>query len=351
MAVKSIKIAGKNVSYQDPVFIIAEAGVNHNGDLKTALKLVDAAAESGADCVKFQTFKAEDVTTKQAPLARYQKNNLGKGTRQLSVIKKLELTAGDHKKIISRCREKNIIFMSTPHGGFASVDLLRKLGVPAFKIASGDITNLPLLAYVARLKKPIILGAGMATMPEIKEAIQYIKKNGNNKIVVLHCTTDYPCAPENANLRALKGLMEELGVLVGYSDHTLGAQTAIMAATLGACVIEKHFTLNKKMPGLDHKASLEPGELKDLIASVRKVEIIMGNKTKKPTDVEKQYMPLVRKSLVAKTDIKKGEIFSAENIAIKRPGTGLKPSFYDKILGRKSKRDIKADSLLEDRDL
>ncbi len=347
---KRVVIGNKKISYQDPVFIIAEAGVNHNGNLKTALALVDIAAEAGADCVKFQTFKAGDVATAQAPLARYQKQNLGQDTNQLAVIKNLELTVAEHKKIINRCRERDIIFLSTPHGGFASVDLLQKLGVPAFKVGSGDLTNLSLLEYIARLRKPIIIGTGMATMVEIKAAVSCIKRSGNNKIIVLHCTTDYPCSFKNVNLRAMRTMMKKLDTLVGYSDHTLGTQVSVMAATLGACVIEKHFTLDSKIPGLDHAASLEPAQLKELVQSVRNARVILGQPVKIPAAVEKPYIPIVRKSVVANIDIRKGEVFSDRNLAIKRPGTGLAPKYFKKILGKKAKRNLLVGTLLTKKD-
>lgn len=344
-----IKIGNKLIGRNKSVFVIAEAGVNHNGKLNLALKLIDAAKDAGADAVKFQTFKAEDVVTAQGKMAGYQKKNTGKSESQLAMIKKLEIRKG-WRKIANYCKKKNIIFLSSPHGGFNSVDLLESLGVPAFKFGSGELTNLPLLEYAAKLNKPIILGTGMATMEEIKKAISCIKKTGNNKIIVLHCTTNYPCSFNEVNLRAMQTMMRELNVLTGYSDHTLSTQVPIMAATMDACVIEKHFTLSKKMPGPDHIASLEPEELKKMVSEIRNVEVILGKNKKGPVRSELQYIPLVRKSLVALKNIKKGELLSKNNIGIKRPGTGLAPEMYSRILGKKAKRDVGKDDLIKKSD-
>ena len=261
----SDKLAGEN----QPIFVIAEAGVNHNGRLDLALKLIHAAADAGADAVKFQTFRAEQVVAASGKMADYQKRNLGKSESQLVMLKKLELKEEYYPALIKRAKERGIIFLSTPHGGFESVDFLQKLKIPAFKFGSGDLTNLPLLEYVAKFKKPMILSAGMATMKEIKSAVKIIKKAGNNKIIVLHCTTDYPADPEKVNLLAMKTMEKELGLPAGYSDHTDGIKISVAAAVLDAQVIEKHFTLNKAMPGPDHKASLEPGELKEMVKQIR----------------------------------------------------------------------------------
>jgi len=340
------KIIGKNYS----TFVIAEAGVNHNGRLDLALKLVDKAKEVGADAVKFQTFKAEQVTIQNVEMAEYQKKNIGKNQSQIEMLKKLEFDEKWYPQIIKRCKEKNIIFLSTPHGGFESVDLLQKIGVPAFKFGSGDLTNLPLLKYTAKFKKPIILGTGMAKMEEVKEAIKIIKSVDNNKIVVLHCTTNYPCPSDEVNLRAMQEMIKELNVFVGYSDHTLGSQVPIMAVTLGAQVIEKHFTLDNKMQGPDHKASANPEIFKEMLSGIRKVEEILGSKEKKPTQSEIKNIEIIRKSVVAIADIKKGEKFSLDNIDIKRPGTGLAPKLFFQILGKKSKKYVKSDSLIKKND-
>ncbi|PIR93158.1 N-acetylneuraminate synthase [Candidatus Falkowbacteria bacterium CG10_big_fil_rev_8_21_14_0_10_43_10] len=344
-----IKIANKIISRKSPVFIIAEAGVNHNNSLKNALKLVDAAAAAGADAVKFQTFRAEDVVTVSGKMAAYQKKNIGREESQLEMLKKLELKEEFYRPIIRRCQEKKIIFLSTPHGGFAAVDFLQSLKVLAFKFGSGDLTNLPLLQYAARLKKPMILGTGMATLPEVKEAVKCIELAGNKKIIVLHCTTNYPCPEREVNLRAMSTLTEELDVPVGYSDHTLGIQTSVMATALDARVIEKHFTLDKNMAGPDHRASLEPAELKEMVKGVRQAEIILGSGVKKPNKSEMPMIKTVRKSLVALKDIKKGEKFDEKNLGIKRPGTGLSPKIYNEILNKRAKSDIKADSLIKEK--
>ncbi|MDD5032176.1 MAG: N-acetylneuraminate synthase [Patescibacteria group bacterium] len=345
--IKRIKIGNKFVGANQPVFIIAEAGVNHNGSLKNALKLVDAAADAGADAVKFQTFRAEDVVTGTGEMAEYQKRNINKTESQLEMLKELELKEKFYQPIIKYCRKKNIIFLSTPHGGFAAIDFLQKIKVSAFKFGSGDLNNFPALQYTAKFKKPMILGTGMATLTEVRKAIDVIKKTGNNEIIALHCTTNYPCLSNEVNLRAMLTMRRKLSVLVGYSDHTAGIQVPIMAAAQGACLIEKHFTLDKNMSGPDHRASLEPAELKAMVESIREVPIILGSKIKKPNISEGQMIKTVRKSIVAAKNIKKGEIFSKRNLAIKRPGTGLPPAAYSKLLGRRAKRDIKRDDFIK----
>lgn len=344
--VKNIKIGNKFIGENQPVFIIAEAGVNHNGNLKIALKLIDAAVAAGADAVKFQTFKAEQVVTTAGEMAVYQKKNIGKTESQLEMLKKLELPESFYQPLIKRCREKNIIFLSTPHGGFNSVSLLQRLKVPAFKFGSGDLTNLPVLEYAAKFGKPMILGTGMATLAEVQTAVDVIKKAGNQQIIVLHCATDYPCPLNEVNLRAMLTMRQKLSVLVGYSDHTSGINVPMMAASLGACLIEKHFTLDKNLSGPDHKASLEPTELKQMVKVVRQVNIIMGSPVKKPTESENKIIKTVRKSLVSLVAVSKGDKFTAKNTGIKRPGTGLSPKYYQEIIGRVAKKDIAADSLI-----
>jgi len=344
---EKIKIGNKSVGLGQPVFIIAEAGVNHNGKLKLAYKLVDAAVWAGADAIKFQTFKAEDVVTSFGKMAEYQKRNIGKKESQLEMLKKLELPDNFYKPLIKYCQKKKIMFLSTPHGGFKSVDLLQKLKVHAFKFGSGDLTNLPVLQYAAKFGKTMILGTGMATLKEVRNAIEIIKSVGNNQIIVLHCTTNYPCPFEEVNLRAMRTMMKKLNVLVGYSDHTNGIQVPIMATTLGASLIEKHFTLDKSMSGPDHKASLEPNELKEMIDSIRKVKLVMGSEIKRSNKSEMSMMKDVRKSIIAIADINKGDVLTEKNMAIKRPGTGLSPSFWNKILGKIAKRDFKNGELIK----
>lgn len=344
---KLIRIGDKLIGNNQPVFIIAEAGVNHNGRLDLALKLIDAAAEAGADAVKFQTFRAEQVATASVKMADYQKRNIGRAGSQLAMLKKLELKEKYYPALIKRAKERKIIFLSTPHGGFESADFLQKLKIPAFKFGSGELTNLPLLGYAAKFGRPIIIGTGMATMEEIKSAVKAIKSAGNNKIIALHCTTNYPCPLNEVNLRAMQSIKKELGVLTGYSDHTLGSQVSVMAATLGACVLEKHLTLSKKMAGPDHKASVEPEELKEMVAQVRNSEIILGSPQKKPVKSEIKIKPIARKSIVAGVDIKRGQKITKEMIAIKKPGTGISPGYLGRIIGRSAGADIRKDTIIK----
>ncbi|MBI2050318.1 MAG: N-acetylneuraminate synthase [Parcubacteria group bacterium] len=343
---QTIKIGRKKVGYGHPTFIIAEAGVNHNGKLDVALRLVDAAAIAGADAVKFQTFKAAEVTTASVPMAAYQKKNIGKKQSQLEMLRPLELKEEYYEKIIKRCKKRGILFLSTPGSGFSSVDFLQRLGVKAFKIGSGDLANLPVLEYAAKFKKPMILGTGMSTLQEVKDAIQCIKKAGNDKIIALHCTTSYPCPLGDVNLAAMQTMMHELGVLVGYSDHTLGIHVPIMAAALGACVIEKHLTLDKQAEGPDHAASLEPEEFACMVSAIHETPAILGSSQKKPVVCEIPMIKNARKSLVTTAVIKKGERFTRTNIGIKRPGTGLPPRYYSVLLGKQAVKDIAADMLL-----
>lgn len=342
---KIITIKGKKVGYNQKCYIIAEAGVNHNGRLDLALKMVDVAKEAGVDAVKFQTFKSEGVMTKNVPMAEYQKKNTGKFQSMLDMARRLELKYDDFIKIKKYCDKKGITFLSTPHS-YDAIDFLNGL-VSAFKFGSGDLTNLPALQHAAKFKKPIILGTGMANMAEVKEAIKCVKKAGNNKIIALHCTTNYPCPFEEVNLRVIQTMMEELDVLIGYSDHTLGIEVPIMAVGLGVCMIEKHFTLDRNMAGPDHKASLEPDELRKMVEAIRNAEKALGGAVKKPTKNEEKMKKVVRKSIVALEDIKKNDTFFRQNTGIKRPGTGLQPKHYFSILGKKAKRNIKKDALVK----
>ena len=366
MKKRFIKISNKIIGKNQPVFIIAEAGVNHNGRLDLALKLIDAAAATGVDAVKFQTFRAEQVVTVSGKMADYQKKNLGKSGSQLAMLKKLELKEKYYPALIKRAKERGIVFLSTPHGGFESVVFLQKLKIPAFKFGSGDLTNLPLLEYAAKLKKPMILSTGMATMREIKSAIKAIKNCGNDNIIILHCTTDYPADPRGVNLLAIKTMEKQLDLPIGYSDHTLGIKISVAAVAVGARVIEKHFTLNKNMSGPDHKASLEPAELKELVGQIRIMEkrlmdgenpkelikelgVIgsLGNGLKKPTAKELKTAKIIRKSIVAKKDIKKGEKFTKNNLTIKRPGTGIQPHKIQEIIGNIAMADIVKDTVIK----
>ena len=327
--------------------IIAEAGVNHNGSLDSALELVDAASEAGADVVKFQTFKAENLLTRSAAKADYQLDTTDVQETQFEMIKKLELSYDMHRKLISKCKEKDIRFSST---GFdsSSVDVLLELGVDFLKVPSGEITNLPYLRHVGTKGLPIILSTGMCTMQEIASVLEILEKAGASKhdITVLHCNTEYPTPMEDVNLRAMLSMQNELGVKVGYSDHTLGIEVPIAAVAMGATVIEKHFTLDRTMEGPDHAASLEPDELKQMVYSIRNIEKAMGEVSKKPSKSEEVNIGVVRKSIVASRNIKAGEKFTEENLAVKRPGTGISPLKWDEILGLESKKDFQADELI-----
>lgn len=327
-----------------PCFIIAEAGVNHNGSLNIAWRLVDAAAKAGADAVKFQTFKAEKLVTCDAPQAKYQARNTGKVESQYDMLKRLELDAETHRKIAAYCRRKKIIFLSTPFDE-ESADLLEALNVPAFKIGSGELTNLSFLSHVARKGKPMIISTGMATAAEVKEAINTVRKAGNQRIVLLHCMSSYPADAKLANLRAIQSMQKQFGVSVGYSDHTIGYETALAAVALGACVIEKHFTIDRSLPGPDQKLSLEPDELKRLINGIRIVELALGNGVKRPVKAEKPIASLVRRSLVAACDIPAGTELTEKHIAIKRPGTGLVPAMLTKLIGHRTTKYIKQETL------
>ena len=339
-----IKIGNRSIGGKNPCFIIAEAGVNHNGDIKIAKKMIDSAKAAGVDAIKFQTFKSEKVVTKTADSAIYANKNIGKKIKQLDLLKKLEISYEDFKKINEYCNKKNIIFLSTPHS-FDAVDFLEKI-VPAYKFGSGDITNIPSLLHAAKKNKPMILGTGMATLKEVKYAVSEIKKTGNKKIIVLHCTTNYPCPLDEVNMNALITLKKELDCLVGYSDHTMGITVPIMARTLGAVIIEKHFTLDRSLIGPDHKASLEPEELKKMVEEIRNVEKALGSFEKKPTNSEKKIKKLVRKSLVTNIEIKKGEKINKNMLEIKRPGYGIEPINLKKIVGKKTVKKIRADEVL-----
>lgn len=329
------------------VFIIAEAGVNHNGSMNLAKKLIDIASNAGADAVKFQTFKAKNLLTKKARKANYQIEITSKKESQYDMIKRLELDINKHKNLINHCKKKNIIFMSSPFD-IESVELLNNLGSEIFKIPSGEITNLPYLRQIGRLNKKVILSTGMSNMIEIEKALNILIKSGTQKkkITVLHANTEYPTPMKDVNLRAMLTIGEKFNVNYGYSDHTLGIEVDIAAVAMGAKCIEKHFTYDRNSKGPDHKASLDPDQLKAMITSIRNVEEALGSKIKKPSNSELSNINIVRKSIVAKTKIKKGEIFSESNITIKRPGGGLSPMKWDEIIGTKSKKDFFEDELI-----
>ena len=329
--------------------IIAEAGVNHNGDIAKAKALIDKGAEAGVDYVKFQTFKAEKLVTKQAQRASYQDKNTQNNDSQYEMLKKLELSQALHQKLMDYCNQKKVKFLST---GFDSESLvfLAQLGVTIAKIPSGEITNLPYLRQVASLFPEVILSTGMATIDEIKDAVKVLTDNGvsKDKITILHCNTEYPTPMEDVNLKAMLHIQRELGLPIGYSDHTLGIEVPIAAVALGATVIEKHFTLDKTLPGPDHKASLEPNELKAMVSAIRNIEkAIGGSGLKEVSKSEEKNKPIARKSIVAATDIKKGNIFTPENLTVKRPGTGISPMQWDEVIGKEAKRDFQEDELIE----
>jgi len=329
-------------------FIIAEAGVNHNGSIELAKKLIDVAVDAGADAVKFQTFKAENIVTKNAPKAEYQKQTTDTKESQYDMIKKLELDEEAHKELMKYCKNKNILFFTTPFD-HESIELLNQLGLEIFKIPSGEITNLPYLRHIGRLKKKVILSTGMADLGEIEDAIDVLVDSGTTRenITLLHCTTEYPAPIEEVNLKAIVTLKEAFKLPVGYSDHTPGIEVPIAAVALGAVVIEKHFTLDKNLPGPDHKASLEPHELKQMVSAIRNIEKALGNGIKKPTQSELKNRNIARKSIVAKIRIKKGEIFTEENLTTKRPGTGISPIRWDELIGKTANRDYEEDELIE----
>ncbi len=329
------------------VLIIAEAGVNHNGDIKLAKQMIDAAADAGADFIKFQTFTGEKVISKYAPKAEYQLNNTNKNESQLEMVKKLELNRDEHIELFDYCRNKNINFLSTPFD-LDSIDLLVDLGLETIKIPSGEITNLPYLRKIGTLKKQLILSTGMSMLGEIEKAIEIITNYGTPRenIILLHCTTEYPTPYVDVNLKAMATMQVAFGLPVGYSDHTLGIEVPIAAVALGACVIEKHFTLDKNMEGPDHKASLEPDELKQMVLAIRNIEKALGDGIKKPSSSEIKNIAIARKSIVASRNISKGELFSEENLTVKRPGTGLSPMFWDYVIGKPSPCDFKQDELI-----
>lgn len=328
------------------ITVIAEAGVNHNGNLELALRMVDKAKEAGADIVKFQTFIPEEVVSMYAPKARYQENNTDKNESQLDMVRKLVLKNEEFIGLKKYCGSKGIGFLSTPFD-LASIDFLNRIGCSLWKIPSGEITNYPYLVKLAKYGKPIILSTGMSTLEEIADAIKILKNNGAGEITLLHCTTEYPAPFGEVNLNAMLTLKKEFGCKVGYSDHTQGMEVSIAAVAMGASVIEKHFTLDKDMEGPDHKASLEPIELKNMVKAIRNVESALGSSKKEPTISEIKNLAVARKSIIAAREIKAGELLTQENLATKRPGTGISPMKWEKVLGTRAIRDFSEDELIE----
>jgi len=336
-----------SIIFRNKTYFIAEIGVNHNGSLKLARKMIKEAKKAGANAVKFQTFKAKNLSTKSSQKANYQKKTTNKDESQFDMLKKLELDINAHKELISYCKKKEIIFLSSPFD-LESIDLLNDLGLEIFKIPSGEITNLLYLKHLGKLNKKIILSTGMSNMNEIKSALDILINSGTkkNNITILHANTEYPTPMEDVNLRAMVSIGEELDIKFGYSDHTLGIEVDIAAVAMGATCIEKHFTLDKNMEGPDHKASLEPDQLKEMVTAIRNIEIALGDGIKKPSQSEIQNLEIVRKSIVAKTTIKKGDVLNENNLAIKRPGGGLSPMHWYKVINTKAKKDYQEDELI-----
>lgn len=333
-----------------PCFIIAEAGVNHNGDLELARRLVDVAAEAGADAVKFQTFRADRLVSPTAPKAAYQRQTTGAGESQLDMLRRLELSPAAHRELNDYCRQRGLIFLSTPFDE-ESADLLEELDVPVFKIGSGEVTNHPFLDYVARKGRPIILSTGMSYLSEVDEAVRVLRGAGCEQLVLLHCVSSYPAAPADANLRAMKTMAVAFDLPVGYSDHTPGIEVALAAVALGACVIEKHFTLDRTLPGPDHRASLEPHELRALIAGVRTVEHALGDGIKGPLPAEADTRAVARRSLVARVEIPAGATVEAGMLTALRPAGGIPPSLVAQVIGRRTRRPLSAGQFLDWSDL
>jgi len=330
------------------VFIIAEAGVNHNGSLPLAFSMVEEAANAGADVIKFQTWTAEGLVSKCAEMADYQIRNTGIHQSQFEMLKKLEMSTTDQLKVIEYCRKKGIDFLTSPFDNSSINTIADIYKLNRIKIPSGEITNLPYLRHVGSRGMSLIVSTGMATLGEIEVALETLEQAGTprERITVLHCTTEYPTLMADVNLRAMLTIREAFGVEVGYSDHTLGIEVAIAAVAMGATVIEKHFTLDRNLSGPDHKASLEPDELKAMVAAIRNIEKALGDGIKRPTQSEASNSRIARKSLVAACAIHEGEIFSESNLTVKRPGTGLSPMLWDEVLGRKAPRDFAPDELI-----
>lgn len=330
----------------EKTFIIAEAGDNHNGSMELAYRLIDEAAAAGADCVKFQTFVTEEVISKRAEKAEYQKETTGDGESQFEMVKKLELSFEEFRNLKAYADQKKILFLSTPFD-IPSVDFLEELNVPCFKIPSGEITNLPYLIHIAKKGKPVILSTGMAEMEEIGEAVNVLRENGADQIALLHCNTEYPTPVEDVNLRAMLTLKETFQVCVGYSDHTKGIEVPAAAVALGAKIIEKHFTLDHNMEGPDHKASLEPQELCAMVRTVRNIEKALGDGVKTASSSEKKNIVIARKSIVARRKIRKGETLTEDNLAVKRPANGISPMKWFDVLGTQAVRDFEEDEMIE----
>ncbi|PIQ84465.1 MAG: N-acetylneuraminate synthase [Candidatus Omnitrophica bacterium CG11_big_fil_rev_8_21_14_0_20_63_9] len=340
-----VSIAGRSIGSGGPCFIVAEAGVNHNGDLDMARRLVDVAKEAGADAVKFQTFDPERLATARAPKAIYQVQTTGGDESQRDMLRRLALSPDAYRQLSAYCRQRGILFLSTPFDE-ASADVVGALDVPAFKIASGDVTNLPFLAHVARKGRPVILSTGMSTWMDVERAVQAIYATGNRDLILLHCVSNYPTETSDVNLRAMRNMAAVFGLPVGYSDHTMGVDVALAAVALGACVIEKHITLDQSLPGPDHRASLEPANLAALVRGIRAIEASLGHGRKEPAASEANTATVARKSVVAAHDLPVGTVLTRDDLVAKRPGTGIPPGELDRIVGRQVRRPLAADELL-----
>ncbi|MEY3176171.1 MAG: N,N-diacetyllegionaminic acid synthase [Planctomycetota bacterium] len=343
--VQAVVAGTRRIGPGSPCFVIAEVGVNHNGRLDLALRSIDVAKEAGADAVKFQTFRAERLVTKNAQAARYQTENLGVVKSQFEMLKELELSDADHERIVNHCRACGIQFMSTPFDE-DSADLLHGLGMELFKVPSGELTNLPLLRHIAGFGRPMVISTGMSTLGDVEAAVNAVEAAGNRQIVLLHCVSNYPAAAADVNLRAMLSMRSAFGLPVGYSDHTLGIEVGLASVALGACVLEKHFTLDRTLPGPDHRASAEPAELRQLIAGVRTIEAALGAGRKAPCASELDTAKAARKSLVAATDMAAGTLLTEELIAIRRPGTGLPPAMKPYLVSRTLRVGVAAGDLL-----
>ncbi len=344
--VKNLNIASHTVGPGCPCFIIAEAGVNHNGDIHIARQLVEAASDAGADAIKFQTFTADNLITVDTPKAQYQLQNTGTKETQYDMIRSLELSYDTHKELQDYSKSLDIMFLSSAFDEQSS-DFLNSIDIPAFKIPSGEITNLPLLSHIAKYGKPLIVSTGMATIEEVETAVKCIQEAGCDQFVLLHCVSNYPAPAADINLRAMHTMAEAFNTPVGYSDHTLGTSVPIAAVSLGASIIEKHFTLDRNLAGPDHKASLEPLELKDMIEGIRTVESALGDGIKRPTEGELPISELVRKSVVSRLKIEKGTTITQNMLAILRPGYGIPPDMISELIGRTAQIDIPSRTLIE----
>ena len=343
----SFLINNRPIGVGHPVFVIAEAGVNHNGDLGMARQLVEVAVQAGADAVKFQTFQADTLASSYAPKAAYQKTAGNAGESQREMLRRLELSPKDHRQLMALCKKRGILFLSSPFDE-NSADLLKGMGVAALKIPSGEITNLPFLAHVAAMKLPLIISTGMANMKEVRDAMRVVCQAASpGSVSLLHCVSAYPANAKDCNLRAMATLSKAFKVPIGFSDHTLGAEVTWAAVALGATVIEKHFTLDKSLPGPDHKASLSPSELRDFIRGIRSIESALGDGRKVPVEAESDTAMVARKSLVAVTDIRAGTRIGSGMFLARRPGNGIPPAQLDRVIGRRLRVDLKAEQLLD----